>query len=153
MITNTSKLQTCSPCSLGQLQWREGMATCVPCPAQGVDCGVRDAIDVLPGFYRPDDNDTTVARCPLRGACDGGVRGGNWSCSPGHAGPLCGACTAGYYRGRTNCNVCPQSTGAAVGTVVSIVLGGVALALGIFGYLHAMHPLRRRRKPSGRASG
>ena len=48
-------LRTCEPCPSNELQPLEGQTVCLPCPSQGVDCTVQHSVEVLPGWYRPDD--------------------------------------------------------------------------------------------------
>ena len=58
-------------------------------------CQIDPAIEVLPGFYRADEDNLTavvghVWRCAREAACLGGTVGGNWSCKEGHEEALCG---------------------------------------------------------------
>ena len=69
-------------------------AACEPCPPEGVDCSVSSAITLMPGFYRPDDDDSTPYRCPLVDSCPGGLVSGNTSCKVGNTGALCGTTPA-----------------------------------------------------------
>ena len=152
-IDPVTKLRECSACPFGKLQWREAQP-CTECPSQGVDCSRKDAIKVWPDFYRPDDDDPTAARCPMRGACKGGrvagFRGNQTSCSVGHTGPLCGHCSSTnatdpigqrYYRGASACKPCPNDFGAAAARTAALMIGALFAGTGIFLFLHRSHPL------------
>ena len=82
----------CADCEQGvQVQPEEGKTECIDCFSGieggyvGVDCNVKDAIKVFPGFYRPEAANlqpnvsvitgyaAMAVACPWAGACLGGT--------------------------------------------------------------------------------
>ena len=134
-------LRTCVPCAPNTLQPLPGQLSCVPCPDQGVDCTMQDRVQLYPGWFRPNttqpndentslDGDTIVnpVRCTIREGCLGGPNVSDASCAEGHEGPLCGACTEGYYMGARGCKTCEeQEGGSSIGLYVSC--GALTVAL------------------------
>lgn len=121
----------CEPCRAGELNWRSRQAECVACPTEGIFCNNQTSIDVWPGFYRPEDDDSPFAfPCPMGAdACAGGSIPGEASCLPGYRGPLCGMCTGGnsssarFYRSSEQCMPCPaERDGVAFAASTCVLL-------------------------------
>jgi len=129
--------QSCVECNEGSLQPLAAQATCLPCPAQGINCARQAHVDVLPSWYRRTPlhwNESIVAfRCPMTSTCLGGEQPGNYSCARGSTGALCGICEDGYRKGRERCEICAEDV-ESVAVVFSsvyflVVLGVLACAV------------------------
>ena len=118
---------------------------CIDCPAKGINCARRDAIEVLAGFYAPKQSSnpnatlTIVAwQCPDPFGCLGGTQLGNDSCATGHEGLLCGVCGASYYPNRNTCEACDEGGDRSKVTRVFMLTGmvGALLLVGCALYLY-----------------
>jgi len=137
-------LRSCKACTPGMMQPSEGQMQCLPCPSEGVDCTVQDAVSVSLGWYRSWEGNLSTApnstddlqpyRCPDRDACLGGASRNDSSCERGHGGPLCGVCQDGYYRRSGKCNTCDSGTVRRVQVAVLSALFGLMAA---FCYMYA----------------
>ncbi|OMJ68621.1 hypothetical protein SteCoe_33871 [Stentor coeruleus] len=105
----------CSNCLSGTYVMKP-QSNCKPCP-DGADCPGGWKIYVLPGYWKPSDNSTTIYKCPLSAACLGSVNETDFvgSCAKGYNGKKCYSCIAGYTRsGDNSCSKCPSQASNAV---------------------------------------
>lgn len=116
----------CERCPPGTLNWHRGgvLENCVPCPPAGIDCFLQGQVEVLPGFFRPDDESPVAYRCPLGQGCLGGTGS---SCKDGYTGLLCGVCSEidgrpSYRTSASRCEPCPDAWLANTLLAVVIVL-------------------------------
>ncbi len=164
-LTTITQRQECTDCPFGTIQPYSGQTRCLNCPRSGVNCLNKGAIDVLPGWFMPSmANDSTrhnvsasdggddaggdlegrvthvsVWRCAREEACLGGVVAGAESCADGHESALCGTCSSGFYRSRSQCKSCVAYEGEDAGgrlresiVVVGTICALVALAAGVY---------------------
>ena len=106
---------SCPLCAAGYFYHQ---ATCYECPS-GAECAAGSstlsALDLNRGYWRLSDASTEVLSCDSARMCEGGTifsDGGDGYCAEGYAGPLCGACDAGYFREATTgwCDHCDGSS-------------------------------------------
>ncbi|XP_067055503.1 uncharacterized protein [Acropora muricata] len=130
---------------------------CTQCPLRGLSCQ-NESIKLQAGFYwkwpskkslelyqkfsrdlmitdasyrseRFNGQIPEVYACPVPEACLGGV---DSRCSHGYEGPLCAACSVGYYQLLNNCRKCPKTLWFVLqvcGIVIVIGFLSVSLAL------------------------
>ena len=104
----------CKECRAGTINWRWRQSECVACPSEGVECADKVAINVWPGFYRPDDDIPVPYPCTMGAhACRGGIIGGQPSCHEGYVGPLCGLCAGGANARDTNATTADGSSSSS----------------------------------------
>ena len=119
---------TCEPCRAGKYcvggmeincpdsTWNDvrgasDVSQCRPCPQPGTICRSGEPLRVSAGYYMDGVAANHSYRCATRAACLGGeLSFGDASCEAGYTGLICGACKAGYYRGRRTCLSCESST-------------------------------------------
>lgn len=53
---DSSARSTCTPCGPNMLQPHVGQTSCLPHPEEGVDNTVQDAVQILPGWFRPSES-------------------------------------------------------------------------------------------------
>ena len=111
---------------------------CRPCPSSGVRCVTGDELALLPGYYMASANDDRAYPCASEGACFGGVRYGDDSCTDGHFGVLCGHCSSFYYRSQRRCLPCAALTEDAdpgTATIIATVIASFVIPILIRTYL------------------
>ena len=120
------------------MQPSHAQTRCLSCPRSGVNCDNPEAVEVQSGFYIAANtslgiNATSVVvwQCAQHRSCLGGLAHGDHSCAPGHSGPLCGTCTAGFYRGLLRCEPCETTANESrLGTRNSFILAALAWLVG-----------------------
>ena len=150
----STNLRSCAECIDGYLQWRPNQTSCVQCPPEGINCYNKSAIDVLPRYFRPEDDDrfdasilVTAVRCPMADACIGGTVPGEASCAEGHSGPLCAACDGGHYRSSTGCRICPDSvTSSYTWAYVLLIVYALILIAAILAAFRGQIRVKRPRR-------
>ena len=101
---------------------------CAICPPSSVDCSADGSelasLWLKPGYFRTSEKETTIRRCPLDGACEGGNSTRSY-CRKGHQGALCAECVDGYFLHASRCRPCAKANAATTAGL------GVCVALGV----------------------
>ena len=121
------KDNVCERCPEGSYSLRfSPAAQCVPCPSDAVSCS-GNVIVVSEGYWRPSPLSTVFLECPYPAGCAGGAPTVTSdvasSCAAGYEGPLCSACSSGYYLNRATkeCTTCAGGNGPGQLAILIVV--------------------------------
>lgn len=103
----------CMACPSGEYSFSsdfEDVVTCEPCPSGSETCSA-DQILVKDGYWRQQQNSTTIYACEYSQNCLGGYYTGDDICAVGSYGIMCSSCESGYFLSATTlqCKSCSTS--------------------------------------------
>ena len=131
----------CPDSTWNDVRGASDVSQCRPCPQPGTICRSGEPLRVSAGYYMDGVAANHSYRCATRAACLGGeLSFGDASCEAGYTGLICGACKAGYYRGRRTCLSCESldvegRLGARMSTILFLPILSVGVVLLIALYL------------------
>jgi hypothetical protein len=109
---------------------------CKACPSGG-DCTPASQTDVVTqadivaraGYWAsPSSDGSRFYRCPILGACVGGVNGSRAVCATGYDHVACSLCADGYFEQFGLCVACPKSSGTSIGALFGLSMLLLAIA-------------------------
>ena len=101
---------------------------CAPCPSPGGICNGTEVVLSKPGYWRENQNTSTIYKCSTSSTCLGGVSGAAQACSNETMGPQCSVCREGY--GLQPGGTCSKCNAEGVNlAIISVVFFFVLIAL------------------------
>jgi hypothetical protein len=85
----------------------------------------------------PSSDGSRFYRCPILGACVGGVNGSRAVCATGYDHVACSLCADGYFEQFGLCVACPKSSGTSIG----VLFGLCVLLIAVCGVLFLVRDL------------